>query len=331
MAKKPKPADNGILTALRFVMGAVARKDYEPNLCHLLIKDGTVTATDGTLTAVAPIDLDITAKPHAKDMLKAILACDEGDVMGISYLPATDRLSIKAGSFRSFVKCLPDTDTMFAAPADGDSAPVAKELIEAISVVRPFMGVDASRTWALGVRIAPNVVYATNNVVLIQAWHGLQVPHDVIVPSIAVDELLRQKMEPTLVQIGEKSLTVWYGEKYRITTQLVLGQWPEQTDRIFDTGGDVQAIPEGFFASVEKILPFCEQKVYFTENALVTHLAEGEGTIVETDMPADHGCFYAKQLLELSGVASAADFTQHPRPCPFRGNKLRGVILGPRQ
>jgi hypothetical protein len=266
-------------------------------------------------------------------MLKAVTACDDAETLAVTYMDKTSRLNIRAGKFKTFVKCVPDTGTMFASPAQGTTHPVATDFLACLRRVAPFMAVDATRPWAMGVRLAPNVLYATNNVVLIQSWHGQSLPCDVIIPAAAVNELLRQKEEPKYVQVSPTSITFWYAPNRRITSQLVVGQWPDKAEELFEMQGNFQPIVQDFWDALTRLKPFCEdtQKVYFLPEGVANMVEDGDGTYIEAPVPASAGCFHIAQLLELAGVATTADFSHHPRACPFRGDKVRGVIIGPRQ
>lgn len=40
------------------------------------------------------------------------------------------------------------------------------------------------------------------------------------------------------------------------------------------------------------------------------------------------GIFNIDMLQILKGVANKIDFTKYPKPCPFLGDRIRGVIIG---
>ena len=54
-----------MLAALKFVQGAVARRDFVPALTHFYIADGFVKGYNGRIAICAPIDVDLVATPKA--------------------------------------------------------------------------------------------------------------------------------------------------------------------------------------------------------------------------------------------------------------------------
>ena len=66
-----------MLTSLKFVQGAVAKKDFLPALTHFVIENGTVRGYNGMLALCSPIPFDIACKPKAESLVKAIANCNE--------------------------------------------------------------------------------------------------------------------------------------------------------------------------------------------------------------------------------------------------------------
>ena len=51
----------------------------------------------------------------------------------------------------------------------------------------------------MGIKVMSGSMFATNNVMLAVYWHGADLPVDVVIPSIAVEELLRINEVPTKI------------------------------------------------------------------------------------------------------------------------------------
>ena len=92
-----------MLSSLKFVQGAVAKKDFVPALNHFRIEGGRVKGYNGMIALCGPIDLDLSITPKALEFTKAIQACT--DTISLHITPA-GRLSIKSGRFKAFVDCL---------------------------------------------------------------------------------------------------------------------------------------------------------------------------------------------------------------------------------
>ena len=94
-----------MLKELKFVSGAVAKKEFIPAITHFCIENGTVRAYNGTLALSSPIACDINCKPKAVPMVNAIARCSETITMSVT---PTGKLSIKSGPFRALIECVPE-------------------------------------------------------------------------------------------------------------------------------------------------------------------------------------------------------------------------------
>ncbi len=95
-----------MLKELKFVMGAVSRKDLVPAMKHFAIEDGKVRSYNGTIALCTPIPFHINCYPRAETLYKAIANCDE--TVTLTMTPA-GRLSVKSGNFKALVNCVEDT------------------------------------------------------------------------------------------------------------------------------------------------------------------------------------------------------------------------------
>lgn len=329
-----------MLDALRFVATAVAKKDYVPALTHYRIKDGRVTGFNGTIALSSDIDVDLDIYPNATKLLAAIRACP--GTISLNMTPA-GKLAVKSGKFKSFVDCLDDQAAMFVEP-EGEEIELGADFIGGIKALAPLMGIDASRPWAMGIKVQAGSMYATNNVMLAQYWHGAAIPVDVVIPAAAIEELLRINETPTRVQVGRishedapRSISFWFGEKRWMRTSLVEGgQWPiEKVTELFQTiGGNPIDFPPTFFEDVEKLKPFIGEhgSLYLSPGLIGTSMNDGEGTSIEIEIPgvSEMQAYHQKHLTLLGQVADKIDWSTYPRPCAFFGKDLRGVIIGQR-
>jgi len=312
---------------LNFVKGAVARKDFVPELTHFSIEDGRVIGFNGDMALSAPIGVDIRAKPHAQTFIKAVNAC-EGET-AIS-LTKAGKLSIKSGKFRALVPCLaPDHPSRFIIP-EGAIVSLGKNFLDCIRTLAPFQGVDISRPWSTGILLRSGSALATNNICLVEYWHGNELPFPINIPRPAIAELLRINEHPTKVQVARNSISFHFDGGRWLRTQLLAIDWPDMVDKVLAAEGNPKEIPTDFFSAVEKLKPFTDDsaRVFFTKTGIATSYEPEEATSVEVSGLPDGACFNHAMLSLLSGAAERVDFSSYPRPCKFEGKQLRGVIIG---
>lgn len=335
-----------MLDALRFVKGAVARKDFVDELAHFFIENGRVIAYDGLLAMSAPIAVGMRVRPHARTFVNALNACgDDTQVISLNVTPA-GRLTVKSGGFRAHVRCIefPPVATDDNANAEGAGrprlepegadVPLTSELIESIRTLAPLMATDASRPWARGLRIKGDSSYATNNIILAERWHGAKFPHEVILPADCVAELLRVREAPIRAQVSHNSITFHYSGDRWLKSQLVVGEWPDQISSIFDAASNTftPQISDEFFKALDTLKKFADDRnrVFIFPDRISTHREEAEGAAIDFATDGEGAIFSLDMLMKLNGIATGLSFSTYPRPCPFKGVKLRGVILGQR-
>lgn len=316
-----------LLKALKFVQGAVAKKDFVPALVHFHISGGTVRGFNGSMALCSPVELDLDVRPKATSFVKAIETCK--DTISISMTP-NGRLSIKSGPFKAFVECA--YDPYPEVEPEGEIVIPEGGILKALEVLLPFIAEDASRPWARGIVFRGPSAFATNNVILAEYWLGYNFPVEVNIPKTAIVEILRIGEEPERLQVCANSVTFHYSGGRWLRTQLWDTAWPDLSS-ILNREHKAAGLPEGFWGAVETVKPFVGadlSRVYLVENAVATSIAEGDGASVEVPGLRATGCFNVGHLLSLRDVVKTIDLTSYPDPCPWFGDSVRGVIVGMR-
>lgn len=323
-----------MLDAIRFVQGSVAKKEFLPSLTHFVIEDNTIRGYDGTMALCAPILLDINCKPKAEPFFKAVQACGD-DGLALT-LTENGRLSVKSGRKRFVIDCYPDDSTPHAKPS-GDyvhQLSNGQAFYEALETIAPFIGNDASRPWSNGVLLDGQQMFATNNIVLTNIWHGEAFPHRICIPAKAIKEVLRVKQAPSSLQLGPTTITFHFGDGRWIFTQLLQAEaWPD-IGKVLDKQ-PVEAptpIDPDLFDALRTVKPFVNKlsSVYMGDGRITTTLADESGASVEVASIKHKGVFGLEMLLLLEGVAQNIDWAAYPSPCLWFGKKLRGAIVGQR-
>lgn len=314
-----------ISSALRFVQGAVARKNYDVALTHFRIENGSVQSYNGIISLSSPIDIDLRVYPKAAPFVKAIQSCEGAVAL---HTTPTGRLAVRSGKFRAFVECL-ESDMFPDVQPEGAVIDLdGIEFLQALKTTSNFIGEDASRPWARGVLFRGQSLFATNNIILFEHWLPTVFPVEVNVPQEAISELLRIGVEPEKIQVSENTVTFFYSDGRWLRSRLYATSWPDLS-RVLDNASQPQPFPEGFFGGLEKLKSFTDKlnAVYFRQGTASTSLSEEDGASVDVQLDVDCA-FNLDQLCLLEGIAESVDFTLYPAPCLFYGEGVRGAIAG---
>lgn len=324
-----------MLKELKFVQGAVAKKDFVPEMKHFAIEKGVVRSFNGVVALSSPIPFDIDCNPRADQLVKAISHCKETASLSMT---ATGRLRIVSGAFRAFVECV-DGEMPHVEP-EGDFVHVnGNEVQEAFAALEPFIGNDASRPWTNGVLLRGQSAYATNNVMLAQYWMGSPFPADVNIPKAAIAEVLRINEVCIGLQVTKTSLTFHFADKRWVRTALLSTEWPNLSP-ILDKPANLQPVNSSLFDALESLKPFADKlgRVFIYGNKAYTHVdAKGmpsseDGAAYDIEGVQFAGIYRIEMLERLAelGEGLEADMSFYPEPCLFRNKRLRGAIIGMR-
>lgn len=318
-----------VIEPLKFVYGAVDNKSPAFEMAHFMIENGQVRATNGVMSLGSPIDIDIKCAPHADTFMKAIRSCK--DVLSLSVTP-TGRLSVKSGKFKALVPCVDAEDCRYHPKPSGAAVEVAGDkILEAFTCLEPFVATDKLRPWANGVLLRGQSAFATNNICLIEAWLGAELPFTVNIPLEAVKAVIARKVAPSRVMLDERSITFFYDSGRWIKTQLYESKWPP-LERVLEAECNLRPIPDEFFEGMAAVAKFIEDgRIYFRDGKVCSTTTEAEGATYEIAELPVAGLYHYEALKLLAGLATVADFDRYPEPAIFQGKNIRGAVLGMRQ
>jgi DNA polymerase III sliding clamp (beta) subunit (PCNA family) len=262
----------------------------------------------------------------AQSFFAAVEACD-----GVPKLTIKENtLVVSEGKFRARVPLLPGVDYPLIPPPQGDV--VGKLSTEPLRRVRDFVATDASRPFACGEYFHKGYVYATNNVTMTRSPVNYNGP-DIVIPVQCVDELLRLPFDEYSVQHSESGLyfrpegvDVW------VHTRALDLAWPD-VERFFEW--DADALPEinavqlrAGVARLKKFVPDDKVPVIcFTDEGLRTlEGSAGDAQIGDSDKMLSS--WRAETLELVLAKATHVDFSTFPKPSPWRGEALTGVMMG---
>ena len=196
-----------MLNTLRFVRGAIAKRELIPVLSHFHVYDGRIQGSNGKIHIDAPCEdlKGFNFTVPAERFLKAVDACDGEPKLKVT---AKQKLSISKGSFRALLP-LGEHDAFPITKSEGKRVKYKGGLLQCFKTVYNFIGEDASRPWACGCLIRDGYVWATNNAVLIRTPFDGELT-ELNVPSFAVDELLRIGEEFSTIKVTKNTIEFHY-------------------------------------------------------------------------------------------------------------------------
>lgn len=321
MAKTTKQEPLKLLQALDFV--ALAQRDKgAPYQTHVALINNTAVATDGVLSAGVIIDESIEAVPHTAMLVAALKKCE--GVLQVTQLDS-GRLSVKAGKFRALIPCVPGAEIPGIAP-DPYAGTLNNRIREGFEILSPFVVENSQRVVMASVLLRANSMVATNGHVLLEYWHGIDLPPGMIIPKLFINAVLRVKKNIAGFGFSPTSFTIYFEDNSWLKTQLYKEKYPD-TDRIMSRPNSPVALPENFFTAVTAVASFsADNRVRIRPGKVMSHATETEGASYECDGVTATVTLNAKHLLLLSGLIKNMDIAGTEGASYFYGENLRGAV-----
>jgi len=310
-----------LVRALEFV--SLAQRDKgAPYQTHVILKDKRAVAFDGILAAGHMIDEDLDACPHTMTLLAALKQCT--GALSISQLP-TMRLSIKSGKFKAFVPCTENIEMQSVGP-DPVAGVIDNRLRDGLAVVSPFIAENSQRVVMASACIRANSLLATNGHLLLEYWHGISLPPDMIVPKLFINAICKIKKNLTHFGFSDTTLTIYFEDGSWLRTQLYKERWPN-CDEIMSRTHNAQPVPVGFFEAVEAVEGFAEEnRVHIGNGGVASTSIETAGAVHEVEGLTAKAIMNLKHLMLMRNLIKRIDFVGNNGVSHFYGDNLRGAL-----
>lgn len=331
MTRSPKPKQTAqaseLLTSLK-ALSQITTTVGAPYETHVLLKNNWATVFNGIIAGGEKITEAISACPHNELMIAALAKC--GQQIAFTQLD-NGRLSIKSDKFRAIIPCL-NPDDMPAAFPDTPVAQLDDRLKASIAAVAPLAEEGESDILTASILIHGGSVVATDRRVIIQHWHGIDLPPMLALPKAVIAPII--KNSKSLAQFGysNSSATLYYEDGSWLRSQFFAKQWPA-VDPILDVKTNAWPLPEDFYKAVRALEPFSETgNIYFDAGVMRSHLSPDAGASYEIYGLPKGPIFDIKQLKAIEPFVKLIDFTvtgRNGNPMTiFYGDGVRGAIAG---
>lgn len=318
---------NRLLEALNF-LSSVTTEVGTPYQTHILLQNKTAVAYNDILSAGCLIDEEIFAAPHNSTLIKAISKCIE------SYSLVIDGTKIvcKSGKFKASIPCIDPSLLSFRFP-DNPCAVIDdsfKEALKCMDVLK--IEPNAQETHLLAFLLNGQSTINTNGKLLIEYWHGINLP-TIAIPKAIIAPILNNKKKLTQFGFSQTSVTFYFEDNSWIKSQLYDKPYPvENVLRIMDKNCNPIPIPTDFFKALSTVEPFSENNsVYFERDLLCSHSTPETGATHEVAGLPKGPVYNAKYLSMIKDYVTQIDFVVPERNgylCYFFGKQVRGVIAG---
>lgn len=312
---------------------ALSGKDIELMMTHYLVKGGEIRATDGRIIASHPCQVDGEFLVPGEELQTILKRLKEEPKIKLE----DGRVSLRCGRFHGSIQTLDIRENIWRFPEDHQPKwePFPKALLPVWRDLRPFISPNAIHLWACGVTLAPGWAFASNNVVLAGApVEAAKI--NVIIPTWVIDFVLARAEHLTHWAVTNNYMAFRWSNGAWMRSTLIDGAFPELEKAammIKSVPKPTQKISPEYREAVLRIAGLSENGVLIYANRVSGRTAYSEiNESLKSEVPKDNeyskwGAMYLEQVIE---VATAWSPSNWPKPTPFIGERVRGMIAGMR-
>lgn len=328
MAKKQvKQQPSELLSAIEFCMAANNSTPLQAytEFCTLDAQSGTVYMSDGIIACGCFCPLELTANPHTVKLYRALQRMEAG--VSITVLDDSN-IVVKSGRLKAVVptidyiadKLMPDPPIHV-----GDMNPFMWALHTAGIVSK-----DKAENIIHASVLAHNCsVFGTDNKLLMECWHGMQLHSALSIPKTFINAL--SKIKKIIVALGytDKTITVWFDDRSWVRSQLYDNCWPiEAILGILSKPCAYANIPSDLKDSLSMIKPFLDKdkSLILANGELLSSYEKNASSYSIQDLRAPDMKVNFDLLELISDRITAWDTLTHDKKIYFIGNNLRGAL-----
>ena len=327
MARKPrtpKAATNELLNQIRFV-GSVLKEQGSPSETHIILSNNWAVAFNGVLAAGTKISSSLFAAVNYHLFEKALAKCGEEYSLSVD----NHALVIKSNKFKAIVPCL-DPTLINTSGIDAPTHQINDAFKKGLEITGALAAENGQAIHYASILInGQSLVSTDNGVLLIEYWHGCELPTNIAVPKSLVDPLI--KTNKKLVGFGHSnnSVTFHFEDESFIKSQLFAEQWPS-VDHLLSNECNPFETPRDLQEALNAVGPHSvDNLVYFDTDMLRSHPNDSVGASYSVKGLPRGPIFNIKQLdLMLKHAKQIDFFVQGGKMTYFFGENCRGVVAG---
>lgn len=313
---------------LLWVKDALATKDIVSALTYYRVENNTIRATNGRLTACHPFP-DRQSYVVEGRTFEALLGRMPSPPLAAEIGETT--ITFRSGRLRGSIAML--DSSLWNCPVPGDSwRGIPDGLLDGLRELRPFLSDNASQIWATAIYAGPEGLFATNNVMMASSPVPVEVP--VLIPGWLVDFILYRKEGLVEWQITDQYVAFRWENGAWAHSLLIDAEFPiERADTLIQemVEPDEEIHPD-WREAFGNVSALSEEEIRLYPDRMTggrKHLevVEEVGTKPPTG-GQPFSCFHPKFIAIMLTCATHWAPWIWPAPVPFKGERVRGILVG---
>lgn len=318
---KSKP-NNRLLEQVRFIKLAQRKKGDELST-HCVVRYGRIVAFNRTIAAGGPIiEDDLDCCPQTETLALALERCGEQ----YQLVQTPESLLLRSGEFQAYIP-LCDPGKLAVAVPDAPVAPLGDAFRHALGVAGSLVKESAVTLLESAVQTDFGTCIATNGYVILQTWHGFDMPK-LLLPRAFVDALVKTKKRIVSFGFGESTFTVHFEDESWLRTNRYKEAIPDIASKLVEST-NAYPIPDNFFAEASLVARWSEDgRLYVFDNCIRSHKDKSNIGAYQSVPIAGllQGVSYSIAALRLIDKHARSFDDSHDNLTMFYGEDLRGAI-----
>ena len=313
---------NTLLEALKFISVA-QRANGAPEVTHCRMSSTWMWASNGILSAAHKIQETIECCPHTYSLMEALEAAP--GAVNLTYLDGSNSLSVRSGEFSVTIPCIEASGFPTVMP-DPQTGLCDDRFKTALQTVGTLAAESGQKLINASVQLRGTTALASDGNVILEAFHGCQMPDLAILPKAFVTALSRSTSSIERFGASNDSLTLWYADGSWLKTQNYdpASELPDLY-RFLNQPSIPIAVPKELFSIAKLLAPFSgDGKLYSTKDGLKVNGVAPAVNVIK-NMPLGVA-FSIKALLQIAPFCTTIHFLAAENLSLFFGENVRGCI-----
>jgi hypothetical protein len=238
-----------------------------------------------------------------------------------------NELSVRSGNFQATVPCIEQIDIPAIFP-NLHPVQVNQDFETALKRVGGIVSERAKTVLQSSVQLRGGSIVGSNGDVILEAWHGLDLPGCAIIPKLFISAVKKHRSHALYsLALDVDALTVYFGGGEWLKTALQRDSSFPDLPAYLALPSNPTPLPLGFFEAIERLAPFSRNgRLYFTNEGICTDNYTKDGAINLCEGLPIGISFTIESLQLLSGLIDKIDFNVSKRLVYFFGPNVRGCI-----